>query len=92
MKARQVIKEILNKVFKWHRFPVSLKAEASEHFEMLSFYKSTRNFIRHNFQLPIPPEVPLCKVEPVWVNLESISFNIKEFFKKLEHYSFDGNS
>jgi hypothetical protein len=28
MKARQVIEKILNKVFKWHRFPVSLKAEA----------------------------------------------------------------
>jgi hypothetical protein len=28
MKARQVIEEILSKVFKWHRFPVSLKAEA----------------------------------------------------------------
>jgi transposase-like protein len=28
MKARQVIEEILSKVFKWQRFPVSLKAEA----------------------------------------------------------------
>jgi len=28
MKARQVIEEIISKVFKWHRFPVSLKAEA----------------------------------------------------------------
>jgi hypothetical protein len=28
MKARQVIEEILSKVFKRHRFPVSLKAEA----------------------------------------------------------------
>jgi len=28
MNARQVIEEILSKVFKWHRFPVSLKAEA----------------------------------------------------------------
>ena len=28
MKVRQVIEERLNKVFKWHRFPVSLKAEA----------------------------------------------------------------
>jgi hypothetical protein len=28
MKARQVIEEILSRVFKWHRFPVSLKAEA----------------------------------------------------------------
>lgn len=61
-----------------------------EYFEMLSFYKSTRNFIIRNFQLPIPPEIPLCKVEPVWVNLESISFNIKEFFKKLEHFATTG--
>jgi transposase-like protein len=28
MKTLQVIEEILSKVFKWHRFPVSLKAEA----------------------------------------------------------------
>jgi hypothetical protein len=28
MKARQVIEEMLSRVFKWHRFPVSLKAEA----------------------------------------------------------------
>jgi len=28
MKALQVIEEVLNRVFKWHRFPVSLKAEA----------------------------------------------------------------
>jgi len=28
MKARQVIEEILSRVFKWHRFPVSLKVEA----------------------------------------------------------------
>jgi hypothetical protein len=28
MRARQVIEEILSKVFKWHRFPVSLKVKA----------------------------------------------------------------
>jgi hypothetical protein len=28
MEAIQIIEEILNRVFKWHRFPVSLKAEA----------------------------------------------------------------
>jgi len=28
MKARQIIEEILSRVFKWHRFPLSLKAEA----------------------------------------------------------------
>jgi transposase-like protein len=27
MEALQVIEEILNRVFKWHRFPVSLKVE-----------------------------------------------------------------
>jgi hypothetical protein len=28
MKAKQVIEEILIRVFKWHSFPVSLKAKA----------------------------------------------------------------
>jgi transposase-like protein len=28
MEAREVLEEILSKVFKWYRFPVSLKAEA----------------------------------------------------------------
>jgi hypothetical protein len=28
MKALQAIEEILNRVFKWHRFPVSLKQDA----------------------------------------------------------------
>jgi len=28
MRARQVIEKILSRVFKWHRFPLSLKAEA----------------------------------------------------------------
>jgi len=61
-----------------------------EYFEMLSFYKSTKNFLIHNFQLPISPDIPLCKGEPIWVNLESLSFNIKEFFKKLEHFATTG--
>jgi hypothetical protein len=61
-----------------------------EYFEMLSFYKSTKNFLIHNFQLPISPDFPLHRGEPVWVNLESLSFNIKEFFKKLEHFATTG--
>jgi hypothetical protein len=28
VKVLQVIEEILSRVFKWHRFPLSLKAEA----------------------------------------------------------------
>jgi transposase-like protein len=47
MKARQVIEEILNKVFKQHRFPVSLKAEA-----VLLYFKglslgAVREFLLH---------------------------------------------
>jgi hypothetical protein len=61
-----------------------------EYFEMLSFYKSTKNFLIHNFQLPVSPDIPLCKGEPIWVNLESLSFNIKEFFGKLEHFATTG--
>jgi len=47
MEAIQVIKEILSKVFKWHRFPVSLKAEA-----VLLYFKgvslrTVREFLHH---------------------------------------------
>jgi transposase-like protein len=47
MKALQVIEEILNKVFKWHRFPVSLKAEAVLlYFKGLSL-RAVREFLLH---------------------------------------------
>ena len=47
MKARQVIEEILSKVFKWHRFPVSLKAEAVIlYFKGLSL-RIVREFLLH---------------------------------------------
>jgi transposase-like protein len=47
MKARQVIEEILSKVFKWHRFPVSLKAEAVIlYFKGLSL-RAVREFLLH---------------------------------------------
>jgi hypothetical protein len=47
MEARQVIEEILNKVFKWHRFPVSLKAEAVLlYFKGLSL-RAVREFLLH---------------------------------------------
>jgi hypothetical protein len=68
----------------------ALWGDLPEYFEMLSFYKSTKNFLIHNFQLPVSPDIPLCKGEPIWVNLESLSFNIKEFFKKLEHFATTG--
>jgi hypothetical protein len=47
MEARQVIEEILNKVFKWHRFPVSLKAEAVLlYFKGISL-RAVREFLLH---------------------------------------------
>jgi transposase-like protein len=47
MKARQVIEEILSKVFKWHRLPVSLKAEAVIlYFKGLSL-RTVREFLLH---------------------------------------------
>jgi transposase-like protein len=47
MEVRQVIEEILNKVFKWHRFPVSLKAEAVLlYFKGLSL-RAVREFLLH---------------------------------------------
>ena len=68
----------------------ALWGHLAEYFEMLSFYKSTRNFLVHHFQIPVSPEIPLCKEEPIWVNLESISFNIREFFRKLEDFATTG--
>jgi len=45
MKVIQVIEEILSKVFKWYRFPVSLKAEAvSLYFKGLSL-RAVREFL-----------------------------------------------
>ncbi len=47
MEAIQVIEEILSKVFKWHRFPVSLKAEAVLlYFKELS-PRAVREFLLH---------------------------------------------
>lgn len=68
----------------------ALWGKTPEYFEMLSFYKSTRNFLIHHFQLPVSSEIPLCKKESIWINLESISFNVKEFFRKLEEFAITG--
>jgi len=47
METLQVIEEILSRVFKWHRFPVSLKAEAVLlYFKGLSL-RAVREFLLH---------------------------------------------
>ena len=47
MEAIQVIKEILCKVFKWHRFPVSLKAEAVLLYLKGLSLRAVREFLLH---------------------------------------------
>ncbi|MFZ8787915.1 DDE-type integrase/transposase/recombinase [Thermocrinis sp.] len=47
MKARQVIEEILNKVFKWQRIPVSLKAEAVLLYSKGLSLRAVRKFLLH---------------------------------------------
>jgi hypothetical protein len=47
MEARQVIEEILNRVFKWHRFPVSLKAEAVILYFKGPSLRTVREFLLH---------------------------------------------
>ncbi len=47
MEAIQVIEEILSRVFKWHRFPVSLKAEAVLLYLKELFLRAVREFLLH---------------------------------------------
>lgn len=59
-------------------------------FDMLSFYRTVRNFLIHTFGLSLPQEVPLCKGNPIWINMESIGFNIKELFVKIRDFGING--
>lgn len=61
-----------------------------EDFEFVSFYKSTDNFLIHAFDLKEEHRLPLYSEKPLWVNLESISFNMKEFFRKLMDFGVTG--
>ncbi|WP_304092325.1 HEAT repeat domain-containing protein [Hydrogenobacter thermophilus] len=67
-----------------------LLGSLEDSFDMLSFYKTTKNALVHTFKLPVPPELPLRKANPVWINLESLSFNLKEFFRKIEDFGTAG--
>jgi len=54
MEALQVIEEILSKVFKWHRFPVSLKAEAVIlYFKGLSLRKVKKFLLHKGYEVSI---------------------------------------
>jgi len=54
MQAIEVMEEILSKVFKWHRFPVSLKAEAVLlYFKGLSLRKLKKFLLHKGYEVGI---------------------------------------
>ncbi|MCS7171416.1 MAG: HEAT repeat domain-containing protein [Aquificaceae bacterium] len=59
-------------------------------FEYVSFFSTMENFVIHAFQLQKEHRIPLYSQRPVWVNLESINFNIREFFAKLMDFGVTG--
>jgi hypothetical protein len=67
-----------------------LKGALSEEFELISFYSTLENFVVHAFELYEKYRLPLYSDRPLWVNLESINFNIREFFKKLQDFEVTG--
>ncbi len=66
------------------------EGEFPQDFELVSFYQSTENFLIHAFDLYERHRLPLYSDRPLWVNLESINFNIREFFKKLLDFEVTG--
>ncbi len=66
------------------------EGDLPQDFDLVSFYQSTENFLIHAFGLYEKHRIPLYSERPLWVNLESISFNIREFFKKLLDFEVTG--
>lgn len=64
--------------------------ELPEDFELISFYQATENFLIHAFGMYERHRIPLYSDRPLWINLESINFNIREFFKKLIDFEVTG--
>lgn len=67
-----------------------VESEIPEDFELVSFYQSTENFLVHAFGLYEKHRLPIYSEKPFWVNLESINFNIREFFNKLVDFELTG--
>ncbi|MDW8067026.1 MAG: HEAT repeat domain-containing protein, partial [Aquificaceae bacterium] len=68
----------------------NFEGKPPEDFEMVSFFSTTENFVAHAFGLHDRCKLPLYSEKPLWVNLESINFNIREFFKKLLDFEVTG--
>ncbi len=61
-----------------------------EDFELISFFSTLENFIVYAFGLHDKHYPPIYSDKPVWINLESINFNIREFFSKLLDFEITG--
>ncbi|MGC9188996.1 MAG: HEAT repeat domain-containing protein [Sulfurihydrogenibium sp.] len=59
-------------------------------FDIFSVYRANHNFLIHYFKLNEEPKIVYSTNEPVWVNLESINMNMREFFRKLNYISLTG--
>ncbi|MEZ0360634.1 MAG: HEAT repeat domain-containing protein [Hydrogenobacter sp.] len=68
----------------------NLLGDLEKDFDMLSFYRTVKNFLIHTFRLSLSKEVPLYRGNPVWINMESIGFNIKELFVKIRDFGING--
>ncbi|MEN3034112.1 MAG: HEAT repeat domain-containing protein [Aquificaceae bacterium] len=65
-------------------------ANLPQDFEVLSFYGTLENFIINTFELYEHHRIPLYSEKPLWINLDSISFNVREFFNKLVDFETTG--
>ncbi|MDW8097079.1 MAG: hypothetical protein RMI44_02980 [Aquificaceae bacterium] len=64
--------------------------EHTQKFELVSFFPTLENFVIHAFGLHEKHKLPLYSEKPLWINMESINFNIREFFKKLIDFETTG--
>ena len=61
-----------------------------EDFDLVSFYSTLENFLIHAFGIYERYQLPLYSDKPLWINLESINFNTREFFKKIADFETTG--
>ncbi len=61
-----------------------------EDFDMFSFYRTTENLLIHFFNLEENLRLPLSRQKTVWINMESLGFNLLEFFRKLRDFETTG--
>ncbi|MCS6998405.1 MAG: HEAT repeat domain-containing protein [Aquificaceae bacterium] len=67
-----------------------VEGEIPNDFELVSFFATLENFVINAFGLYEKHWLPLYSEKPLWINLESINFNLREFFRKLADFEVTG--